>query len=42
MKDLKNYVYESHGGGASFVYHLEMGVAFKAQPDVSEIDVLLI
>ncbi|RSL79299.1 hypothetical protein CEP52_017540 [Fusarium oligoseptatum] len=31
LRDLKNYVYESHGGSGSFVYHIETGVAFKAQ-----------
>ncbi|KAM0290842.1 hypothetical protein ACHAO9_004769 [Fusarium lateritium] len=31
LNDLKNYVYEGHQGGSSFVYHIETGVAFKAQ-----------
>ncbi|KAH7194399.1 peptidase S8/S53 domain-containing protein [Fusarium oxysporum] len=29
--DLKNYVYESRAGRSSYVYHIETGVAFKAQ-----------
>ncbi|KAG9237195.1 peptidase S8/S53 domain-containing protein [Amylocarpus encephaloides] len=31
LGDLKNYVYEGKGGKNSFVYHVEEGVAFKAQ-----------
>ncbi|RBR26811.1 uncharacterized protein FIESC28_00392 [Fusarium coffeatum] len=31
LTQLKNYVYESHGGSGSFVYHIETGVAYKAQ-----------
>ncbi|KAG4255894.1 hypothetical protein FPRO04_11513 [Fusarium proliferatum] len=31
LRDLKNYVHESHSGGQSFLYYVETGVAFKAQ-----------
>ncbi|QGI63879.1 hypothetical protein CEK27_007850 [Fusarium fujikuroi] len=31
LRDLKNYVHESHCGGQSFLYYVETGVAFKAQ-----------
>ncbi|KAF5687747.1 subtilisin [Fusarium circinatum] len=34
LRDLKNYVHESHCGGQSFVYYVETGVAFKAQSEV--------
>jgi hypothetical protein len=36
VDDLRNYVYEAHQGGASFVYHIETGVAFKVQTQVSQ------
>lgn len=31
LRDLKHYMYESHAGGGSYIYHIETGVAFEAQ-----------
>ena len=35
ITNLRNYVYESHDGEGSSVYHIEGSVAFKEQASVS-------
>lgn len=40
LSELKNYVYEGNGGQNSFVYHIEFGVAFKAQANIRAFFVL--